>query len=269
MAEPTLSLTYFDFSGEVGLFLGWGRGADNGDQAWTTQKQAAINSIVASGQRQFYFPPPVQGVTDSTYEWSFLRPVVTLTLPDGQNSLVLPDDFGGFEGTITIAETGAFPQSVPLVNENAIRVRYSALPDATGWPQLAAERPLKGTTSTKGQKKDLFIWPVADRDYELSFAYYILPDRLTSAHPYAYGGAAHVETILESCLAIAEQRLDDAASVHTGKFMERLSASIGLDRRNKPQLMGYNGDRSDYRHRGRRDLHGWGGVVTLDGVEPS
>jgi len=61
LAEPTLSLSYNDLLGEVGLFLGWGRGAANGEEAWDAHKTAVVESSVRSGLRQFYFPPPPPG----------------------------------------------------------------------------------------------------------------------------------------------------------------------------------------------------------------
>ena len=53
-----------------------------------------------------------------------------------------------------------------------------------------------------------------------------MPDYLSTPFPYAYGGAEHAETILESCLAVAELRLDDMAGPHNQQFMARLAASI-------------------------------------------
>jgi hypothetical protein len=96
--------------------------------------------------------------------------------------------------------------------------------------------------------------------------YYVLPAMLTSGVPYPYGGATHAETILESCLAVAEQRLDDSAAVHSSKYRMCLEASVMADRRHRPQLLGYNGDRSDGRGRlTPRDRYENG--VTYNGVQ--
>jgi hypothetical protein len=164
----------------------------------------------------------------------------------GNQTALLPEDFGGFEGEITVLSpqtTGWTP--IQLKNEGSIRQQYSLTATQTGRPLMAALQPLKGTTQYSGQRQQLYLFPQADQNYQLQFQYYILPDMLNGQSPFVYGGAAHVETILESCLAIAEQRYDDAVSVHTMKFAERLMASIGMDRKNKPQNLGYNGDRSD------------------------
>lgn len=265
--ESTLSLSLNDLSGEVGRFLGYGRGAPFGDAAWTKDQQAAIDSCVASGLRQFYFPPAVPPDV-SSYDWSFLKPVYTTTLAQGNSVVTLPDDFGGFEGDITISTTvSQVTWPVMLVGEGQVRQRYSQLPAASGRPIVASIQPLKGTGISKGQRFQLFFFPLADATYTIQFAYYVLPDYLTQSLPFSYGGMAHAETVLESCLKIAEERLDDSSTVHALKFMERLQASISLDRRLKPQRLGYNRDNSDWRGWGeRRDRH-WLNLVQVNGIQ--
>jgi len=268
MAESTLSLSFNDLSGETGLFLGYGRGAANNDPPWSSQQQAVIDSCVKSGLRQFYFPPPLQGERTS-YDWSFLRPTASLALPNATQVVPLPDDFGGFEGEATLLSSQSqmwWP--IKLTSEQRIRAEYSAVPSATGRPLIIALQPIKGTTGTQGQRWQLTVFPQSDAAYTLQFQYYILPDYLTGAFPYALGGAEHVETILESCLAIAEQRLDDSMGVHTQLFQQRLAASVAKDRQSKPQTMGYMRDLSDMR-RGypwRPDLHGYASI-TVGGTQ--
>lgn len=266
MPESTLSLKLSDLAGSVGLFLGWGRGEDNADIAWNPQQKASITEIVQSGLRNFYFPAPTEG-SDSPYDWSFLRPTATIQLDSGASVARLPDDFGGFEGRITIQSSAGAPQPCRIQwrNEGQLREMYGVSPDMTGAPMFAAEQPIKGTSLLAGQRFQLYVFPAADQTYQLQFAYYILADYLTAAAPFAYGGMQHAETILESCLAIAEQRLDDLAGVHTQKFGQRLLASIGQDRKNKPQQLGYNSDNSDRRGINRGDSHNWSPAATYGG----
>jgi hypothetical protein len=244
--ESTLAIKKADLEAEVGLFLGYGRGEAFGDTAWSAQQEAVIESCVKSGIRQFYFPPPVDN--GATYDWSFLTPTVSLSLASDASTLLLPADFGGMEGTMTLSTSGSqVSWPITLTGEGLIRQQFAAAPSATGRPMYAAVEPLKGTSAKKGQRFQLYVWPTADQAYTLRATYYILPNYLTGDQPYCYGGAAHAETILESCLAIAEQRFDDARAVHSAKFMERLHASIGIDRKHKPQNMGRNRDLSDGR----------------------
>lgn len=268
MAESSLSLQYKDLAGEVGLFLGFGRGAAIGDPAWSGQQQAAIDSCVRSGLRQFYFPPPIEG-TESSYDWSFLKPVASMGLAQGAVLLALPDDFGGFEGRMTISSPeGQTWWPVELVGIGQVYQRAAQQPNTTGRPLMACLEPLRGTTGTAGQRFQLRFFPVSDQAYTLQFAYYVAADYLDTAFPYHMGGMMHAETVLESCLAIAEQRLDDAMMTHTAKFKERLLASINLDRRMKPQTLGYNRDNSDLLDRGvagRSRFFGEG--ITVQGTQ--
>ncbi len=147
----------------------------------------------------------------------------------------------------------------------AYNARY---PSTTGRPLFACIEPIKGTTGTHGQRFQLRVAPTADQSYTLQFQYHISPHYLTGSMPYAYGGPEHSETLLESCLAVAEKILDNKADLHATEFQRMLKVSQDLDRRKKPQTQGYNGDRSDdmswqARTPWRRE------IVTVGGLSPS
>jgi hypothetical protein len=91
----------------------------------------------------------------------------------------------------------------------------------------------------------LDVFPTPDQAYQIKVTYSILPDALSATTPIPYGGAAHAETILEACLSVAEERLDNDPGVHAQAFAARLAASIAQDKRHRPQSLGYNGDKSD------------------------
>jgi hypothetical protein len=244
LSEPSLSLQYFDYRAGVGDYLGYGRGNEGGntDPAWTSSQLKAVNTAVAAGQRQFYNPPVLEGER-SSHRWSFLKPVAALALADGEQVISMPADFGGFEGPITVTVSGSnVVGPVDLVSEGAIRSQYAANDDTTGQPQAAALRPIKGVGVNESNRWELNVWPIADDDYTLSFPYYILPDAISGAKPYSYGGQTHVETVMASCLAAAEFYRDNAMGVCHARWMERLAASVSIDRDMQPQYMGYNGD---------------------------
>ncbi len=264
--ESSLTLGYRELMAETGQFLGYGKGADFGYQAWDAKQRDQLDSIVQSGLRQFYHPPPLPNES-SSYDWSFLKPTADVVVESGASTAKLPDDFGGFEGELTITSSSSINWwSLPLTNEGYVRQRHSLSPTTTGRPQIAAVEWLKGTSGKEGQRSQLYVWPTTDAQYTLRCPYYYHPRAMTESLPYALGGMGHSETILESCLAIAEQRLDDMPGVHTGKFMERLAASVSLDRRMKPQHLGYNRDLSDVRDRPRSRFFNFPGV-TYNGLE--
>jgi hypothetical protein len=272
MAESTLSLALTDLQGDVGYFLGYGRGLGTvTDPTWNSQQQQNVTVCVNSGLRQFYFPPPLPGEMGS-YDWSFTKPITTLTLPSGAQYIQLPDDFGGIDGQITVqgVTTSLTPWPINIVGEGTLRQYYANIPTASGRPTMAAVVPLKGTSVSSGQRFQLNFWPQADQNYTINFPYYIHPDALTTGTPFPLGGLIHAETIRESCLMAAENFLDDTSQIHAQKFMERLTASVNNDRRLKPQLVGLNRDRSDLAalDYNRQILHYFNyGGITVEGVQ--
>jgi hypothetical protein len=266
MAEPTLALKLTDIQAKLGVFAGWGRGTNFGEPAWNTQQQAILDDCTQSGLRRFYWPTAAEGETTS-YDWSFLKPTANLALASGAQTIPLPDDFGGFEGQITVLTTASTsqPWQIQWRSEGEIRRMYSLTPTVTGPTAFAATQPLKGTTGTQSQRFQLFVFPAADQAYTLQVQYYINPDYLDGAFPYAYGGPQHAETVLESCLALLEERIDDQSTVHADAFSKRLTASISMDRKLKPQQLGYNRDNSDGRHWNRSDSHYWAPAATYNG----
>ncbi len=228
--EPTLALRKADYEAKVGDYLGYGRGTDYDEDEWTARATADIRDCVESGIRQFYYPPVLEGEATS-YDWSFLKPVAVLQVPSGSQTVDLPDDFGGIEGQLLIftssdLSTSGAPWPIPITG--MVRANYFLYPSATGQPTMAEVEPVKNMGPDAGQRHRLRLWPTPSEDYTLQFRYFINPNYLTGEQPYAYGGPQHAETILESCLSIAENRRDDSRGVHFVRWMERLRASVGL-----------------------------------------
>lgn len=261
--DSTLNAAFVDLKAEVGHFLGYGRGLDKfGDREWSRRQLADIERSVQGGLRNFYH---------CGFDWSFLHPTTSLTLESDANTVDLPDDFGGLEGRI-IASLASGTLTCYLSDGPAIDVykREKASPDATGAPQFLCKEPRSRPNLSQSTKWRLRVYPLADQDYTLTLQYYILPDYLDGSHPYAYGGAAHAETLLTSCLAVAEKIIDNTADVMAMAFKEKLAQSIDIDRRHQPQTLGLNIDRSDeyrsghgFKDRGRF----FEAPVTFDGVQ--
>jgi hypothetical protein len=141
----------------------------------------------------------------------------------------LPAAFGGLEGTMTY-RPGANTSGghVEQVSAGELDRRRQAS-YATGKPtRLSVEA--KTFDPTAGQAWRARLLPAPDAVYQLFYRYNVIPVALDGTNLYPVGGPIHAETLLESCLAVAEQRMDDNASLHTQKFMERLGVSIELDR---------------------------------------
>lgn len=246
MAESTLNLPMAELRSDIGDYLGYGFGEENGDTAYDAFQLLTVNKALAVCLRRFYFQAQTQNMA-SPHAWSFLKPFATITLAEGEREVPLPDDFGGWEGQLYLTGDNGSEVPVDLVNPGIVEQKFAGDDDATGWPEFVALKALPGTTVAKSSRSVLSVYPIADDDYEFTFRYYIVPDCLTASHPYAYGGAQHVETIKAGAIAAAELHKMDVRGPREDYYQQCLAASIGYDRRMHPQYMGPNTDSSDLR----------------------
>ena len=233
MAESDLSITYISLMNQVAFFLGWG--ADY--TLCTAGQQAALDSLVQSGLRKFY-NPPICPPDRRPHNWSFLQVMTTLNTTDDDEDQDLPDDFGNLIGNIIYSNTG-----VKIISASDLLNLREGL-ESTGIPCYGAIRP-KTTTGTTGQRSEIMWYPTPDATYTLTYRYRKITNKLSVTNLYPYGGQVHSETLLESCLAVAEQRQNDEMGVHWQAFLTALAASIQHDRDTGAQNLGYNVDRSD------------------------
>lgn len=183
----------------------------------------------------------------------------------------LPDDFGGIEGKITFDQDEAY-RSLPIVGEGSIRALRQNNVSARE-PDRAAIRPKAyAVSASEGQRFELMLWPVPDQVYNLTYRYNAIPNKISATNEYPLGGMIHGETILESCLAMAEHTMDDQQGIHAARFQELMAASIAFDRQAMtPEFFGYNGDNSEkYDRMGARDRRAYRvsfGDVTYNNVQ--
>lgn len=258
MPESSLTLKKSDLYAKVGFQFGFGLGEDEDDTPWDAQQLYAIKDCVDSGTRRFY----------QAHSWSFLRPFVTLTLSSGGRSVWLPDDFGGIEGSIAVSSSDSQVfRPLEVINPGLIEQKYSQSPDRTGRPEFAAVRQVKGTTTERSSRQDLYVFPEADAAYTLKFRYYLTGNALSDDNPYAYGGAEHSETLLAAALAVKEERYD---RIPNGPdmiaFMRLLNVSVARDNKKKSQYFGINRDTSD--DLGVQDFENYSPVL-INGVDYS
>ena len=259
--NSTLALAKADYEKEVGYFLGYGRGAGDGDSEWTADQQIIITADVKSGLRRWYY---------CGHPWSFLKPFAAIAIPEGATTVELPDDFGGIDGGTTANLTNSsnsFLARLQFKNPGKVLQALSEATAATGPTRIISIRPVKALKPGKMQTQELYFFPEADQDYTLTFPYFVTPNYLLDHTPYAYGGVEHHEAILESCLAVAEARRDNAMNVHSAEFKRLLQLSVEIDRRKQPTNLGQNRDTSDGVGFDQWNGHGWqatGGVTIND-----
>ncbi|MAK30930.1 hypothetical protein [Acinetobacter sp.] len=239
--ESTLSLSLTDLRKEIGWYWLGERDSSN----WSSDELTQIDEMINSGLRQFYHPAP-GGIAPKGHKWSFMEPTTTLTTVAGTADYSLSANFGGMIGIATYASGDNRWAPIETTGESRIRLlRQRDSGTAQSNPTLMAIRP-KSSDGSNGQRFELMLWPDPDKAYTVSYRYHALPSKLTVANPYPLGGEAHAETILASCLAVAESRQENNAGIHNANFVQRLQASISYDRNmHTPNISGYNGDGSD------------------------
>ena len=236
VSTSSLAVGYGELVGVVAKFLGY-------DASNLTQAQTAeVDSCIQSGIRNFYYPPKMEGV-DETYEWSFLRMSCGVTTSANVAEYRMADGFGKVHGPVYFAgdDRERRPLAViPVGDMLACRRRNDR-----GAPRFASFR-YKQTFGTRGQFVELMLWPVPDRAYQLEFCGEADTGRISAEKPFPLGGPSFAELVTESCLASAEQRVNDEAGIHTENFRNLLSSMIAKDRGRSGANYGFMGDRPDY-----------------------
>lgn len=153
----------------------------------------------------------------------------------------LPAGFSGILGEVTHESLVGMPGIVQVGEAQIRAMRRSGV--SSGPPRCFAVRPTADADGSAPQGFELLTFPVPDRNYTLEIPYAVVPPELSEGAPYPLGGAAHSETILESCLAAAENRTDDNLGIHKREFAEKLAASVVRDQQHHaPRFLGRNGN---------------------------
>ena len=223
MAEPTLSVTLGEIRREVSRFLSFGREYD----ALTITQQEDVDSIIRRGLRQFYQPPAVNG---KAHQWTFLRPTGSMTTVPEQEAYPLPDDFGAMMGSRVTYTERRYIDGPRIVSDYAYRQHVEESARRLGFPDYATIRVRPSTISSGPIRYDLLFFPVPDGEFQMEYQYQVVQDAVTANLDHVAGGAMHGETILASCLAIAEEYVVDPIAKYRELFRERLVTSVSLDR---------------------------------------
>jgi hypothetical protein len=152
----------------------------------------------------------------------------------------LPEDFVGLDGgamTFFPAQASGWP-GVCQVSDLAVRAARQQSIEA-GRPRFVAIRPDTVDGTAKQAWLAVFM-PTPDAAYTLELRYSVRPPLLSASYPYPLGGLDIGGLILESCLAVAEQRYMDGAGPHSQVFAVRLAAAVARDAaQSTPDSLGF------------------------------
>lgn len=217
-------LPYGELVAAVAKFLGY-------DPAHLTETMSSeVDGCVQSGLRNYYYPPKMEGV-DEGFEWAFLRREETLETQAGVGDYALPASFGRIFGQLTPTDCPA--PGVPVIPYgDLVRMRSDCAPS----------RPRFVALSATGTGKHLHLCPVPDKAYRFAYTSEANIAPLSASNEYALGDDRNAELLLESCLAAAEQRVNDETGQHCAAFNRLLVAAIERERKAYAQTFGYIGD---------------------------
>lgn len=159
----------------------------------------------------------------------------------------LPASFAGIDGplgydTFFGDDPNIHDLEIPISSDKTVRNMFQHLEDRDDKPR-AASIFQTGATGTAGTSYRIRFYPVPDKVYRLVYDQINEPAALTSSQ-VPLGGDLHAETILASCLAIAEQYfIPNSPHGYKQNYMDRLRASVELDRNaTRSDNLGYSGD---------------------------
>lgn len=117
-----------------------------------------------------------------------------------------------------------------------------------GFPEYFAIEPHTWPASGDQATQDfrMMVYPFPEEAMSLHFHAKYAPQELSNAADQPLGAPSHSETIMVSCLAVAEEFGDTPSSKYRELFMQRLAASVMSDRTGMyAGNLGYNKDESD------------------------
>lgn len=147
----------------------------------------------------------------------------------------LPDDFGrlidGYYFSLNDQDRYI------LGNVDAGRIKnHRSMDDTTGEPRIAAEVIL-ATDKTTSQRREVWFWPRSITTETLHYKYEAFIGTFANGQ-YPAGSVKYTDTLLESCLAVAETRLDDERGIHWEMFVEKMVSSIARDKKQNSPIVG-------------------------------
>jgi len=156
----------------------------------------------------------------------------------GQEDYTLPDNFGRIMGEIHWP-TDEYRTPLEQVSIGKI-LAMRGHSERTGPPRWFAIR-YKSSDGATGQRQELMIYPRSDIAKTMNYQYEAYSGVLTDALPYPLGGMQLAELYTESCLAVAELRMNDEEGLHTQQYQRLLIDAVARDRRRSAAVYGNMG----------------------------
>lgn len=229
MAESSLSLTFSDLYSEVSDLLGTGL-EPAGDDLIRAKKR------VNDGYRMFLMgsmpgqPPRI---------WSFLRKTATLAMTANTYNLALPDNFAVMLSDPRYDQGQGIAGSLLGRDAASVMSMREGSNGVCGLPQFYAIRSKAAASASVSSRFEMIFFPTPTTAWNMIMEYQFVPSKLVNDTDVPLGAQIHSNTILEACLAAAEQKGDDTQGIHTKNFLLAMAQSIAIDEQTAAKTLGY------------------------------
>ena len=213
-----------------------------------TQTTTLARAIYVSDDGSEMILYGVSGVADGTSTWypsdddDDTSNAWTPTEIADTSKYDLPDDFGRLVGSIHFSPN-LYRRSIEIVPIAQI-LEMRAVNAYTSYPRFAAVR-YKTSDGSGGQRQEVLFFPQPDQAFVLHYEYEAYSSALSDSYPYPLGGMQLAELYTESCLAVAESRLNDEIGLHTAQYQALLADAIARDGKHDARSYGQMGHVED------------------------
>lgn len=225
----SLVLTLSDLYTRVSTFLA----ITTGDTAPTGDDLTLCKNIVYRGYRRFLYPVDMR--TGERHEWSFLKQLHVLNTQSGKWKYDLPLTFGDLLEEPHFDSDDTYGELSRITPGQILELR--AATTSEGFPVYFALAPYTFDDEI-GTGYEMWIDPVPDGIYTLKFYYRLDPLKPENTGSYLVGGMKASESILESCLSVAEQQEDGIIGIHTKLADDLVQKLIITDIQEESDILG-------------------------------
>jgi len=242
--RPTKSLSIVAYysTGTVTIASGVVTLVDGTFPSWAASGELSVNGSVYSIDTR-------DGDTQVTLDDTSVTVASAASYSVSQWTYDLPDDFGRCIGDIHYGPDEQL-ESIQIISVAQL-LAMRASNTYVGYPRYAAIR-YKSSTGATGQRQEVLFFPGPDVAKTLYYQYEAYSGALSDSYPYPLGGMQLAELYTESCLAVAERRINDESGYHNEQFGRLLLDAIARDRKRGARTYGQMGHResteSVYRH---------------------
>lgn len=226
-----LGITFSDYYKAVSEFLGLGSSP-------TGTNLTMVKNIVYRGYKRFLYPSVLNPQTGKKvpHNWSFLKRQYTLVTESGKWKYALPEDFGRILTDPEFSSSAGYDSLIKRSAEFILRQRNRV--DSSSYPWYYAITTSEFDPSV-GTTWEIWLNDTPDQSYTLYFWYAVHTPKPTEDLDILVGGIEAQEALLESCLAVAEQQMEDGTStIHTQLAADLIQSLVAADDIDKGKSLG-------------------------------